>query len=222
VVVAPHGADPPTSSAPPSRCTSVVFAGYVARSKGVDVLLDAWETVYPAADLRLQIVGGHGRHDEAYAEALRDRIRSSGLPVTWRGWVGDDELRAAIAEAAIVVLPYRKSNPMSGILIRAAVEGRAIIASSVPAVADVLEEGVSAVIVEPGDPDTLSKALLELIHDKVKRDALGRAAAAWAETHCSWSLEVAALEEAYGLCSGRCAQPDSPIRTKEAASPPNP
>jgi glycosyltransferase involved in cell wall biosynthesis len=197
VVVARHGADPPTASAPPSRCTSVVFAGFVARSKGVDVLLDAWEMVCAATDLRLQIVGGHGRHEASYVAAIRERIRRTHLPVTWRGHVTDDELRAAIAEAAIVVLPYRSSNPVSGILVRAAVEGRAIVASSVPAFVDVLESEVNALVVEADDPEGLSKALLELANDEEKRDALGRSIGHWAGSHCSWSLHVTALEGAY-------------------------
>jgi glycosyltransferase involved in cell wall biosynthesis len=197
VLVVPHGADPPTASAPPSAGKTVVFAGYIAQSKGIDVLLDAWEAVAAGTGLTLQIVGGARRHYVDYADSLQSRIEASGLPVIWSGWVSDEVLAATIAEAALVVLPYRTSNPVSGILVRSAVEGRAIIATSVPAFVDMLQDGVTGVIVEPGAVEGLARALSSLVDDGAARDALGRAAAAWAADHCTWRAEVDGLEQAY-------------------------
>jgi glycosyltransferase involved in cell wall biosynthesis len=199
VRVVPLGADPPTASSPPSMGKTVVFAGYIAQSKGIDVLLDAWETVSAHTDLQLIIVGGERRHYVSYAESLRQRIETTDLPVEWSGWVSDDVLARTIAEAAIVVLPYRTSNPVSGILVRAAVEGRAIVATAVPAFVDMLEDGITGMIVEPGNVDGLARAIATLAADDEARDALGQAAASWAAVHCTWSGHVDALEEAYGL-----------------------
>src|ERR1700726_3241530 len=47
VVVAPHGAEPPTSALPPSACTTVVYAGFISPAKGLDILAEAWEAVGP-------------------------------------------------------------------------------------------------------------------------------------------------------------------------------
>ncbi len=197
-VVLPIGADPPTSAARPSECKTVVFAGFISPAKGLDVLADAWEAVGPATNLRLVVVGNHGRQYADYAEAVRRRLESLDPTVSWSGWVNDDEtFNAAIAEAAIVVLPYRRSNPASGILIRAAVEGRAIIGSSVPAVVDFLADGVTGLIVEPDDAEGLARALLVLATDQAARDALGAASARWAAEHCTWATQVDHLVAAY-------------------------
>jgi glycosyltransferase involved in cell wall biosynthesis len=198
VVVVRHGADPPTSAAPPSQCDTVVYAGYISPAKGLDVLVDAWEAVGPATGLRLVVVGSYGPGDASYAEALRARLKALDSPVTWAGWVeNDNAFNAIIAEAAIVVVPYRQSNPVSGILIRAAVEGRAIIGSTVPAVTDFLVDGVTGSIVEPSDVEGLAQALLDLASDGTARDALGEACSLSAAMRCTWKLQVDQLVAAY-------------------------
>jgi glycosyltransferase involved in cell wall biosynthesis len=197
VVVVPIGADPPIATRPPSECTTVVFAGYIVQSKGIDGLLDAWEQVGPSSGLRLQIVGDHRRHYVEYAASLRARVESSMVATEWIGKASEEELQSLIADAALVVLPYLKSNPASGIVVRALVEGRAVVATSVPAFTTVIENGITGVLVEPGDVHTLASTIAELLDDEVTRDRLGKAAATWAADHCTWAAQVDALEIAY-------------------------
>ena len=198
VVVVPHGADPPTATEPPSTCTTVVFAGFISPAKGLDVLVDAWEAVGEATGLRLVVVGGSGRQHADYAAGLRARLAGIAAPSVWEGWVPDERaFHAAIAHAAIVVLPYRTSNPASGILVRAIVEGRAVLGTSVPAVEDFVDAGASASIVPRGDAVALAEALLGLARDPSRRDALGSAAGAWASEHCTWQAYSDRLFEAW-------------------------
>ncbi len=199
VAVFSLGADPPISTLPPSRCTTVVFAGFIAQSKGIDVLLDAWDSIGAVTGLVLQIVGGHGRQYEEYVTGLRRRTDASPLPVTWISQTSEAEFQSAIAQAAIVVLPYVKSNPVSGIAVRAAVEGRAIVATTVPAFADMLENEVTALLVRPGEPQALGNAILALARDSELRDTLGRTAASWASSNCTWKAHADALTVAYGF-----------------------
>ena len=199
VAVIPHGADPPISTLPPSHCTTVVFAGFIAPSKGIDVLLDAWDSMGADKGLDLQIVGDHRRQYEEYVTGLRRRTDASPLPITWISQTSEAEFQSVIAQAAIVVLPYVKSNPASGIAVRAAVEGRAIVATTVPAFADMLENEVTALLVRPGDPEALGNAILALTVDSDLRDMLGRTAASWASVNCTWKAHADALTVAYGF-----------------------
>jgi len=206
VAVVPLGADAPTATVAPSLGTTVVFAGFIAQSKGLDGLLDAWESVGPTTPLHLHIVGGHRRQYDEYVDGLARRI--DGMDgVTLDGWASDEAFNTAIAGAALVVLPYLKSNPVSGVLIRAAVEGRAVIATTVPAFADRVEDGVTAVLIPPGDTGALTDALASLVGDGARRDALGKAAAEWARTHCTWAAQVDALTAAYGPGPAPAADP---------------
>ncbi len=176
----------------------MVYAGFIAPGKGLDTLVAAWEQVGKDTDLRLVIVGDVARQHAEYAEQLRARLEDSDSPVSWHGWTDDDAFHATIADSAIVVLPYRQSNPVSGILIRAAVEGRAIIGTRVPAVVDFIEDRVSGLIVQPDDPHELAGALVQLAADKTAMDELGAGAASRA-ARCTWPTQVDRLLEAYDI-----------------------
>ena len=66
--------------------------------------------------------------------------------------------------------------------------GRAIVASSLGQIAEVLENEVSAILVTPGDVDSLAEAMVRLLRDPALRTSLG--AAALAEVHRSHTWEI--------------------------------
>jgi glycosyltransferase involved in cell wall biosynthesis len=201
VVVAPHGADGPTPDRrPPSTGSHVLFAGFLGPSKGLDVLLDAWRAVGGASGLPLLVAGEPAAGDDAaWVAGLRRRPTPG---VTWLGAVADERWARLFADAAIVVLPYRASNPASGILVRAMVEGRPVVATPVPAVAAVGDP--SALVVVPAeDPAALATALRTLLADPAARDALGARAAAAAARRWTWDRTAEALEGAYARAAGR-------------------
>ena len=81
--------------------------------------------------------------------------------------------------------------------VRAMAEGRAIVATRVPAVVDALEDGVSALLVEPGDAIGLAAALRRLVDDRELRDRLGAAAARRAAERHTWPRYLDGLAGAY-------------------------
>jgi glycosyltransferase involved in cell wall biosynthesis len=206
VVVAP-GAEPPfRQRTPPSEGKHVLYAGFVGPSKGIDVLLDAWGEIGASAGIPLVIAGTHtgSREDDRYARELQERASALAIRPVWRGWVSDAELARLFAEAALVVAPYRQSNPASGVIIQAMVAGRPIVASRVPAALDALGDREDALLVAPGDVMGLRQAIQQLLFDPALRDALGAAAADRAAERFSWDRHVAGLETAYGIaCEDR-------------------
>ncbi len=202
VLAIDHGADPPSPNRlRPAAGRYVLYAGYLGPSKGLDVLLDAWQRVGPSSPLPLLIAGTHtGGHDgERYVQRMRRRAERLDRPPTWLGWVPEQNLARLFADAAIVVIPYRRSNPASGIVVRAMVEGRAIVASRVPAALDALTDGVDALLVRPGASDELATALGRLLADSRLRDLLGDAAAQAAAQRFTWRRHLDGLEAAYAL-----------------------
>ena len=203
VVVAALGADPPSAHRPPSQCDTVVYAGYIAPAKGLDRLVAACENLGSSTGLKLQIVGEPSSGSHGYAADLRRRLERSGIPFSWEGWVDEPAFNTIIARAAVVVIPYRRSNPMSGVVVRAAVEGRPIIGTLVPAITGPMAAGLPCIGVEDGEPEGLAKAIAGLAADPGGRDELGGAAARWGATHCTWALHVDGLEAAYSHVAER-------------------
>jgi glycosyltransferase involved in cell wall biosynthesis len=206
IVVADHGADPPTPGRrPPSEGRYALFAGYVGPGKGIDTLLEAWDLIAAPNRLPLLIAGTStgGIDDISYEARLRDLSSRLPAPPIWLGFVADDEFARLVAEAAVVVAPYRRSNPASGLLVRAMVEGRAVVATRVPAALDCLEDGVSGLLVDPDDPQALAQALERVMADSALRDRLGAAAASSAATRFTWPRYIERLTYAYRLAIGR-------------------
>jgi glycosyltransferase involved in cell wall biosynthesis len=207
IVVVDHGAGPPSASrVPPSEGRHVLYAGYLGPSKGIDLLLEAWGEIGGKAGMPLVIAGTHtgSREDQRYARELHHRASALVKPPLWRGWVSDQELERLFAEAAVVVVPYRRSNPASGVIVRAMVEGRPIVAARVPAALDALRDREDALLVAPDDMAGLSRGIMALVSNPGLRDALGASAARRAAERFSWERHVIGLEAAYRIaCEGR-------------------
>ncbi|MCW2977606.1 MAG: glycosyl transferase group 1 [Actinomycetia bacterium] len=202
VVAVEHPADPPTpGSTPPSEGGHVLAAGYIGPAKGLDVLIDAWQEVGATTELPLVVAGTHtgGVDGVAYERALHERGRGLTRPPRWLGFVSEAELGRLFAGAAVVVLPYRRSAPASGALVRAMVEGRAVVATQLPGAFARLRSEVDALLVPAGDVAALGGALARLLHDPCLRDRLGREAADHAAARFRWPGYIEGLERAYRL-----------------------
>jgi glycosyltransferase involved in cell wall biosynthesis len=194
VGVISHGADPPVPGPPPSRSRTVVFAGFLSPAKGLEDLLGAWQRAGPDSGFRLVIAGTSDRQHAAWVTGLRERSRGWPNPPDWRGRLDDHTFHALIAGAAIVVLPYRAGNPSSGILVRAMVQGRAVLATRVPATRSLIASGVDGQLVSAAE---LAGELAALMRDPQRRDRLGAAAALVAADRHTWARQVADLDLIY-------------------------
>ena len=119
-------------------------------------------------------VTGSGNVDRwrAYARGLglgHDRV-------TFLGVIPRSELLARLRAASLLVLPsFMESCPYS--LIEAMALGKPIVASCVPGVREMVSDGVSALLVPPGEPGSLSSAINRLLEDEVMALRLGATAA---------------------------------------------
>jgi len=199
VTVVPLGAAPPSPSAVlPSEGEYVLFAGFLSPSKGIDLLVDAWEEVGPGTDLTLWIAGrAAGPVHEPFVAALKERSAKMANPPRWLGEPDDAGFAALFPSAALVVLPYRESSAASGVLVRAIVEGRCVLATDVPAFRDAVEPGFEAVLVPAGDALALTAELASLISAPALRDGLGRAAAQHGRDAFTYAAEAEAIGRVY-------------------------
>jgi phosphatidylinositol alpha-1,6-mannosyltransferase len=182
----PAGSGPgagPVVAAPPSASATVLFAGHLAPTKGLEVLADAWAEAGAGRDATLVVVGGHSRQHDRYVAGVRDAYGRLPARTRWVGWVDDATFAAELAGAAVVVLPYLASNPASGVLVRALASGRPVVATRVEAVESLPAAMRDALlVVEPGDRTGLAAAIARLLDDPAGRDRLGARAARAAAT----------------------------------------
>jgi glycosyltransferase involved in cell wall biosynthesis len=171
------------------------YAGHLYAWKGVDVILHALPLL-PSA--RALIVGGHEKEpDLARLKALAHHLGLESR-VTFTGQVEPARVPALLAQAMILVLP----NPASAIstrftsplkLFEYMAAGRAIVASDLPAIREILEDGRNALLVEPGDPQAIADAVERLIEDHAFAQRLARAAHADASSY-TWARRAERLD----------------------------
>jgi glycosyltransferase involved in cell wall biosynthesis len=199
LAVVPDGVRQPSAEPGPLPAEPLVaYAGHLYAWKGVDVLLEALAQLPGTPGL---IVGGH----EGEPDLARLRARAAELAlsdrVTFTGLVDPSHVAAHLARATILVLP----NPRSAIstnftsplkLFEYMAAGRAIVASDLPSVREVLTHGENALLVTPGDPSALATAVRRLIADRPLAERL--AAAAYSQvSKFTWARRAERLERLF-------------------------
>jgi glycosyltransferase involved in cell wall biosynthesis len=164
---------------------AAVFVGVLERYKGLDVLEAAWPRVrerVPGAALRIV---GKG--------ALRP---PSGPDISWTPELSTEEVAVALDEATVLVLPSRTEG-MGRVVVEAFCRGRAVVGSNDGGIPDLVEDGVSGLLVPAGDAEALATALGLVLGDPVLAERLGagasRAAERWVATPEAWAARLREL-----------------------------
>jgi glycosyltransferase involved in cell wall biosynthesis len=171
------------------RPTRMLFLGFWAPGKGVEVLLEAAERALSRrpGGFRLVLAGGvdETAANRRYVESTQELIRRSGSRESFDvlGYVPSKGLDDVFADADVFVLPSTRTPwfSTSSVLFRAMAAGLAVVASDVGAVREEVRHLETGLLVPPGDVAALSEALLLLAGDPALRARLGREAQAHVE-----------------------------------------
>ena len=161
------------------------IVGVVARlepEKGHPTLLEAWPSVLAAVpNAHLLIVGEGSRCDELRAQAASLGLFGSD-PADPRSELGRrviftgrrDDVPAVTAALEVAVLPsYREAQGLS--ILEAMALSRPVVASAVGGIPEMIEDGLSGLLVPPHDPEALAAAISRLLLDHPLADTLARA-----------------------------------------------
>jgi glycosyltransferase involved in cell wall biosynthesis len=156
-----------------------LFVGVLEPYKNIDGLVEAWRLAavrIPSATLR---VVGKGTRTDA-AEAL---VREHGA--RWDEELSAEEVAAALDDAWVLVLPSR-SEGMGRVLVEAFCRGRGVVGTRAGSIPNLVVDGVSGLLVEPGDSPALADALVRVLSDAALAERLAagarEAAAPWLQT----------------------------------------
>ena len=164
---------PESGTTPPPDTQVALYAGALIAHKGVAVLLDAFaELVGDVPRAALWFVG-----DGPDAAALRSSASARGLcGVRFLGRRSPDELAGFYRHARVVVIPslWLENAPL--VAIEAAAYGRAVIASRVGGLPELVKDGETGFLFDRGDSTGLADRLRLLLTDRSLAETLGAAA----------------------------------------------
>jgi glycosyltransferase involved in cell wall biosynthesis len=160
---------------PPGNAVPVAaYAGSLAKSQGIDVLLDAYDRVATRGGrLRLELCGSP---EPDGADAIAAPTISSWCAQRNARLRGADAGVALWRSADFLVLPRHSGGSVSRALLEAAACARPIIASDVPGARYFLRHGVEGLLVPPGSVAALAEAMQQLAEDGELRVRMGEAA----------------------------------------------
>jgi glycosyltransferase involved in cell wall biosynthesis len=139
----------------------LMFVGALGRHKGVDVLLEAWRRLRNRPPL---VLIGTSREDTP-------PIDDPGVVIARD--VPSAQVMASWMRASVAVIPSTWNEPLGQVAIEAMLAGRAVVASDVGGLRDVVEQGITGLMVPPGDPAALAVTLDALLEDPEKRRRMG-------------------------------------------------
>jgi glycosyltransferase involved in cell wall biosynthesis len=196
-LAAEDGSDPETPPAiarlEPADAPLVLCIAFHRPRKGVDVLIEALALARDrGTSLRACMVG-----QGPLLEAHRRQVAEAGLSgaVVVVGKVPD--VRPYLGAADIYVQPSRAEQSGSVALLEALRARLPSIASRVDGIPEDVDDGQSALLVAPGDPNDLATALIRLAGDAALRDRIAAGGRSRFEERFAAGPFAAALGDAY-------------------------
>lgn len=150
--------------------------------KGLEYMIEAMEEI----DAHLLVVG-KGNRKKYFEEKVRNlKIESK---VTFTGFISDDELLRVYTISDVCVLPSINMNEAFGIVLaQASACGKPIIASNLPGVRTVVQDGINGLLIEPKNLQDLIEKVNTILSDNQLQIEMGQNGYKNAQKMFNWKI----------------------------------
>lgn len=167
---------------PKENGQNLLFFGRMKKYKGLDTLIDGMSLVVQKVPEAKLIIAGKGEELDKNLPSLRK------LP--WveiqNSYLSNNQINLIFNRSSVVVLPYHEAS-QSGVISLAYTFGKPVIATKTGALPEVVEDGVTGLLVPIKDPKSLAQAIIYLLRENQKRISMGNAAYKKSQTDLSWT-----------------------------------
>lgn len=181
----------------------VGVASNIQEWKGQIVLVEAMAKVVKAVPAaRALVIGGVHRAGAEYNAQLQERIADLGLSehIVVTGF------RTDIADVTnaldVVAHTSTRPEPFGRVILEGMLLGKPVVASAAGGVPELIRNGETGFLFEPGDAAALADHLIRLFDDADLQASIGRSARKWAQTEFSTAGHVEAFSSLYEALTG--------------------
>ena len=174
--------------------TWLLFVGSMTENKQPFVMLRAFRRVLEQEPTTILIMCGDGPLRGAVEQEIRERNLQDNVKFFPR--LSPMRLNEVRSRASVFVLPSL-SEGLSLALLEALAAGQIVVASRNESHAAILEQGVNALLFEPGDSEQLAQQILLAISNKAVRSRISRAARHLCTTQFSSAVVANQVEDLY-------------------------
>lgn len=173
---------------------TILFFGRLRAYKGIEVLLRAAPLIAAQIpDVRI-VIAGSGDYPVVQDAANEN---PDWFEVHNR-FISSEEVAQFFQRSSVVVLPYLEAS-QSGVVPVAYQFGKPVVATNVGSIPEVVDDGKTGLLVEPGNEYALADAVIRLLKDAPFRAALGEAAKAKSEQDLSWDSIASRTLDVYEI-----------------------
>lgn len=144
----------------------VSFIGRIEEEKGIWLLVDALRQIISKTPILLCVVG-----KGSCLEEMARRTKSAAIDAIFFGEI--ENIRPVLEQSEIFVLPSLVTEGYPMVLVEAGLMKKAVIATRVGGIPEIISHGSSGLLVSPGRSDELADAIQTLYTDESLRQELG-------------------------------------------------
>jgi glycosyltransferase involved in cell wall biosynthesis len=162
---------------------SILYVGRIDKRKGVDFLIRAMKRVSLVISNVKLYVGGIGKD----LLKLKAYVNENALKkhVKFIGFIPEDKLNSWYNMVQCVIIPSMFEG-FGLTAIEAMAAGTNVIATNVDSLRNIVEDGVTGVLVNYGDVDCLAEKIIYLLNNQIRREELRREALERVATVYNW------------------------------------
>lgn len=146
----------------------ILYFGRYAREKGVLTILKAFAKVNCKEKL---VLVGRGSEEQK----IRDFVAENKLEnrVVINGAIFGEEMDHIIEKAKIVLVPSEWYENGAFVALQALAKGKVIVVSDIAGLSEIVQEGETGFLAEPGNPDSFAKAITKALSmDETERNTM--------------------------------------------------
>jgi D-inositol-3-phosphate glycosyltransferase len=169
----------------PPEARVVLFFGMIRPYKGLNDLVNAFGQIRNAVSDAWLLIAGYPQEPFAPYDRALGAVGIRDCTTLRLGYHEVDEVAKFFRAADVVVLPYRSAS-QSGIAQLAFAFAKPVIATRVGGLPEVIEEGRSGLLVDPGDDRAIAQAAITLLTNPSLRHSMGLRSSELAASRFSW------------------------------------
>jgi glycosyltransferase involved in cell wall biosynthesis len=166
----------------------LLYFGRLSEEKGVDVLVDSFLSIASELPKWRLVVAGEGPARQRIENTLESSPYSSKVELV--GYVKGDELRAYVERASLAIASSRCQENMPFSIIEAFAAGTPVVGARIGGIPELVSEGETGFLCEPGDVGRLAKAIergIALCADRLAYEAMQMRCRSYVAEHCDQS-----------------------------------
>jgi glycosyltransferase involved in cell wall biosynthesis len=184
----------------PNAPLRLLFVGRLVERKGVEVLVRALARLRHRREAELVIVGSGNRKDSVTRTAALEGVTDY---VHFLGFVSAERLAREYAECDIFVLPAvvdsrGDTEGLGVVLLEALAYERPVVASRAGGIRDIVIDGVTGWLADPGDAEVLASKIFEVAADPEEARRVAARGRREASVRFSWERILDETTVAYG------------------------